>query len=527
MAGGTLAPFASRAFLVIWLASVVGNLGTWMRDVASGWVMTSLSPSPVMVALVQAAASLPAMVLALPAGVLADLLDRRRLLLGVQAALAAISMALAALAALGGLTPWTLLALVLAGGMAAALAGPAWQTSVPELVPRAQLRAAVALNSTGFNVSRAIGPALGGLLLTTLGLAATYAAAALSYLAVIAALLWWRRAVPVRTAPPETVPGALRAGLRYAMNAPPLRRVLLRAVVFFVFGAAHWALLPLVARQVLAGGPALYGLLLGGIGVGAVGGALLLPWMRRRRGGGGEAVLLAGSLATAASQAALALAPWTPIAIAACVLAGLGWIMALTTLGATAQSVLPDWVRGRGLALYLTVFSGGLTVGSIGWGQLAALAGIAPALLAAAASGAAMALLMRRRPIPVGEAILDPSHHWPAPDLALLPPADSLVAVQIEYRVAPDRHAAFRAAIAPLGTARRRDGAIAWAVFIDAAEPRRIVEWFMLASWAEHERQHSRVTEADRALQQAVLAFHEGPPPRVSHLIALAAPAAP
>ncbi|WP_338148250.1 MFS transporter [Neoroseomonas eburnea] len=524
--GSALAPFASRAFLVIWLASVVGNLGTWMRDVASGWVMTSLSPSPVMVALVQAAASLPAMLLALPAGVLADLIDRRRLLLQVQVFLTCVSLVLAVFAGAGLLTPWLLLALVLAGGMAAALAAPAWQTSVPELVPRAHLRAAVALNSTGFNVSRAVGPALGGLVLTTLGVAATYAADALSYVAVIAALLWWRREVPQSTVPPESVPGALRAGLRYALHAPPLRRVLLRAAVFFAFGAAHWALLPLVARQVLEGGAGLYGLLLGGIGFGAVGGALLLPLLRARLGGG-DAVLVAGSLASAAAQAGLALTPSAPFAIGICILAGIGWIMALTTLNATAQAVLPDWVRGRGLALYLTVFSGGMTVGSIGWGQLATVIGIAPALLVAASAGALAAIAMRVRPLPAGEASLDPSHHWPEPVLAMEPSRDGPVAVTVEYRVPPERHAAFRAAIAPLGQARRRDGAMAWGVFVDAEDPARIVEWFLLASWAEHQRQHARVTQADRDVQQALRAFHDGPPPRVTHLLALAPEARP
>jgi MFS family permease len=520
--GGALAPLRHRVFAVLWTATVLGNIGTWMRDVGSGWLMTSLAPSPVMVALVQAASTLPAFVLALPAGALADLLDRRWLLVAAQAFLGILTLALAALTASGLMTPWLLLALVLAGGVGAALAAPAWQSSVTEMVPRADLRAAVALNSMGVNVSRAIGPALGGLIVATLGVATTYLADALSYLVVIGALLWWRRTVPAPEGPRETLPGAMRAGVRYALHAPGLGRVLLRAAVFFAFGAAHWALLPLLARQTLGGGPGLYGFMLAGIGIGAVGGALALPWMRARLGGP-EGLMLAGALGSAVAQAGLALVGSGAAAVALCVLAGIAWIAVLTTLNATVQAVLPNWVRGRGLALYLTVFSGGMTLGSIGWGQAAAVFGIPGALLAAAGGGVAAALLGRALPLPSREEVLDPSHHWPDPQAtAPVEPERGPVAVQVEYRVTPERQAAFRAAISPLGEIRRRDGAIAWGVFADAEDPARVVEWFVLASWAEHLRQHGRVTVADQAVQEGVNALHEEPaPPRVTHLIGL------
>lgn len=520
--GGALAPLRHRVFAVLWVATVLGNIGTWMRDVGSGWLMTSLAPSPVMVALVQAAGTLPAFVLALPAGALADLLDRRWLLIGVQAFLGTVSFALVVLTAFGFMTPWLLLALVLAGGVGAALAAPAWQSSVPEMVPRSDLRAAVALNSMGVNVSRAIGPALGGLIVATLGVAATYLADALSYLLVIGALLWWRRTVPTPEGPRETLPGAMQAGLRYALHAPALGRVLLRAVVFFAFGAAHWALLPLLARQTLGGGPGLYGFMLGGIGVGAVGGALALPWLRKRLGGP-EGLMLAGALGSAAAQAGLALVTSGVAAVALCLLAGVAWISVLTTLNATAQAVLPNWVRGRGLALYLTVFSGAMALGSMAWGQVATWLDIPGALLVAAVGGVAAALLGRALPLPSGEEVLDPSRHWPDPQATVpVEPERGPVAVQVEYRVSPERQKAFRAAIAPLGGIRRRDGATAWGVFTDAEDPTRVVEWFVLASWAEHLRQHGRITVADRAVQEAVNALHEGSaPPRVTHLIGL------
>ncbi|MBB3899255.1 MFS transporter [Roseococcus suduntuyensis] len=520
--GSALAPLRHRVFAVLWTATVIGNVGTWMRDVASGWLMTSLAPSPLMVALVQAAATLPVFLLALPAGALADLLDRRRLLIWVQVLLGAVSLTLAVVTLLGLMTPWLLIILVLMGGVGAALAAPAWQSSVPEMVPRADLGAAVALNSMGINVSRAIGPALGGLILATLGVAATYLVDALSYVIVIAALLWWRRQAPVVEGPRETLPGAMRAGLRYAANSAPLRRVLLRSAVFVLFGAAHWALLPLLARHVLGGGPALYGVMLAAIGAGAVGGALALPWLRRRLGGA-EGLMLAGALGSAAAQAGLAVIPSEAAAVLLCLLAGAAWIAVLTTVNTTAQSVLPNWVRARGLALYLTVFAGGMTLGSLAWGQVASFTSVPTALLLAAALGTAAALAMRRLPLPAGSESLDPSHHWAAPE-ALMPmaPERGPVAVQIVYRVAPERQDAFRAAIAPLGATRRRDGALAWAVFADTEAPERVVEWFVVASWAEHLRQHHRVTVADQALQATVTALHEGTePPRVTHLVAL------
>lgn len=522
---GAFAPLRHRVFTVIWIASLLGNIGTWMRDVASGWLMTSLSPSPLMVALVQAAGILPSMLLALPAGALADLVDRRRLLLGVQVALAAVSLSLAALSAAGMMTPSLLLALVLAGGAGAALGAPAWQTSVPELVPRDQLRAAVALNSMGFNVSRAIGPALGGLVLTLAGTAATYLADALSYLFVIAALLWWRPPARHRDAPPETLPGAMRAGLRYAWHAPALRRVLMRACVFFVFGAAHWALLPLLARQALGGGAELYGLMLAAIGAGAVAGAVALPWMRLRIGSA-ERLVMASTATLALSQAGLALAPAESVAILCCLLSGVAWIAVLSTLNATAQAVLPDWVRGRGLALYLTIVSGAMAAGSLGWGQTAAFFGVPSALLLAAAGGLLAALLARRAPLPAGDEVLDPSRHWAEPE-PVLGPAQGPVLVLVEYTVAPGRQDAFRAAITPLGRMRRRDGAIAWGVGLDPSAPARVVEWFVMTSWDDHLRQHAHVTQHDRTVQEGVNALHEASTlPAVTHLVGipLAAP---
>ncbi|MDJ0388750.1 MFS transporter [Roseomonas sp. E05] len=254
-ASSAFLPFRHRAFAVLWVATVLGNVGGWVRDTASAWMMTELAPTPVMVALVQAAATLPVFLLSLPAGTLSDILDRRRLMIGIQIGLCCNSLALALLTALGLLEANTLLLLTLFAGVGGALAGPVWQSVVPELVPREELRPAVALNSLGINISRAIGPALAALLIITAGTASAYLVDVASYLVILSALFWWRREQTV-AAMPEQFGGAMRAGLRYALASAPLRRVLLRSLLFFAPASCCWALLPLVARVVLHGGPA-------------------------------------------------------------------------------------------------------------------------------------------------------------------------------------------------------------------------------------------------------------------------------
>jgi MFS family permease/quinol monooxygenase YgiN len=521
-APGAFAPLRERVFTVLWAATVIGNTGTWMRDVGSGWLMVTLSPSATIVALVQAATSLPIFLLALPAGALADLVDRRGLLIGVQAFLLAVVSLLAVLASADALTPWTLLALTFLAGCGAAIGQPAWQAVVPELVPRPLLRPAVALNSLGINVSRAIGPALGGLIVATLGVPAAYAADALTYAVVIGALLWWRRAAPAPQGPPERLGGAMRAGLRYAAASAPLRRVLARAALFFAFGAAPWALLPLVARGLPDGGPAAFGLLLAAVGAGAVGGALSLPALRKHLSA--NASLFAATLAVAGAMALLGAASSLPVALAAALLTGLGWIVAVTTLNVSAQGVLPAWVRARGLALYLTVFYGAMALGSLVWGRIADAASVPVALALAAVLAVAAGLAARRVALPEAEADLAPAGLWPAPALAA-PVADERgpVVVTVSYRIDPAESEAFRAAISRLGAIRRRDGALRWGVMEDAADPARITEWFEVATWAEHLRQHARLTGADVPIQEAVRAFHRGEgPPAVSHLLPLA-----
>ncbi|MDX2236916.1 MAG: MFS transporter, partial [Hyphomonadaceae bacterium] len=513
------APLKTRAFLVIWLAMLASNAGTWIRDVASGWLMTDLAPSPVLVSLVQAATTLPVFLLSLPAGALADILDRRALLIAVQILLLSASLGLAVAAQAGAMTPELLLALTLIGGVGAALASPAFQSIVPELVPRPLLKPAVALNSLGINIARAIGPAAGGAIIAGAGVAAAYYADAATYLLTIAAFLWWRREAVVRDVPPEGFVAAMRTGVRYASNAPELQRTLARALAFFLFASAYWALLPLIARERLHVDAAGYGALLAAIGAGAVLGALVLPRIKLS----GGALVLLGTLATAAGMAGLAVVvdPW---AAGACLfLNGAAWIAVLTSLNVAAQSVLPNWVRARGLAVFITIFFGAMTLGSTLWGLTAQATSLTTALFIAAGGAAFIgALAARLAKLPEGEADLAAASSWPEPPVAA-PPAGERgpVMIAIIYDVAPEDRRAFLEALERFAKVRRRDGGFAWRVYEDAETPNRYVETFQMISWLDHLRQHRRLTKADAALQDAVRRFHRGAePPAVRHLLA-------
>lgn len=521
-AGGGFAPFRHAAFAVLWTATVLSNTGTWMHEVGAGWLMATATDSALLVALVQTANTLPVFLLALPAGALADLVDKRRLLVAAQAAMVAVTATMAFVVTLGGMTPYLLLGFTLLIGIGTALTQPAWQSIVPKLVPRPELQSAIALNSVGVNVSRAIGPAAAGFLIAWLGIAAPFWINAASFAIVVAALAWWRQpALPPATLPSERFMSAIRTGLRYTRESPPMRATLVRAVAFFLFASAYWAMLPLVARHALAGDAALYGILLGCVGAGAVGGAMALPPLKARLGP--DRLVAAGTLGTALVLLALAAAPSSAVAAGACLVAGASWIAVLSSLHVSAQTALPDWVRGRGLSVFVTVFFGAMSGGSLVWGQVADAASVPAALVAAAAGALVTIPLTWRWKLQVGAALdLAPSMHWPAPQLAHDVDHDrGPVMVTIEYQIEPARAAGFLAALRDLARERRRDGAFAWGVFEDVAAPGRYVEYFMVESWAEHLRQHARVTNADRVLQDAVAAYHVADrPPQPRHLLA-------
>ena len=508
-------------FRSLWVATLVSNVGGWMYSAASGWLMTTLNPSPLMVSLVQVATSLPLFLFALPAGALADMLDKRRLILVLEILTTLFSAVFALLLTLHAVGPALLLLLTFLVGTLGALETPAWQAIVSQLVPAPALSSAIAINSLGVNISRVIGPAITGVIIAGLGIAAPFWLDAFSNAGVIGVIYKWRpppRAT-LRTLPAESLTGATRAGLRYARYNGPLRATLARAVGFFLFASAYWALLPLVARSQLQGGPALYGTLLAAIGAGAVGGALFLPRMQARLGADGVVVL--GEAGTAAALVLFGLAhqPW--VAVAACLLAGISWIGVLAVLNVSAQTVLPDWVRGRGLAVYVTVFFGTLTIGSALWGFAAERLGL-PSAHFLAGGGAFIALWVTRRwPLQSGPAAdLTPSMHWPEPVLAAGVDQDAgPVLVTIEYHVAAENREAFLAALVPLCRERRRDGAYDWNVFEDTTHPERMIETFLTDSWLDHLRQHQRVTRADRAHEERVQRLAREPP-RITHYIA-------
>ena len=515
------APFRHSAFTVIWTATVVSNVGGWMYSAASGWLMTSLDPDPLMVALVQAASSLPICLFAIPAGALADIFDKRRFLIVVETITTIVSAVYAVIVGLGWATPANLLVFTFLIGAAGAMTVPAWQAVVTYLVPKDDLPPAIAANSVGVNISRAIGPALGGLTISAYGIVAPFWINAASNLGIVASLLWWRPRTRAGTLlPAERFGHAILAGLRYARHNRHLRATLMRAAGFFLFASAYWALLPLVAREQIGGGPNLYGVLLGVIGAGAVAGAFLLPWAKAKLGA--DRLMALGALGQALAMVLYGIAHEPVTALAASVIAGASWIGALATLSVSAQVALPDWVRARGLALYTTVFFGCLTLGSAAWGEVAVLVGLANAHFLAAAGAASAIALTWRWKLQTGASLdLSPSMHWPAPLTAQPIEHDrGPVLVTVEYRIDPSDREPFLETLARLEHGRRRDGAHAWGVFEDAAQEGRIIETFLIESWMEHLRQHERVTKADRLLQEEVRRFDRSGNPKVTHFIA-------
>jgi MFS family permease len=513
-------PLKFPVFRALWIATIVSNIGTWMHDVGAGWLMTSLTTSPLFVALVQAATTLPIFLLALPAGALADIFDRRKMLLGAQTLGMIAASLLALVTQQGRVTPELLLAATFLLGTSAALSAPVFQAIVPELVDERTLPDAVALNSLGVNISRAIGPALGGAIVALAGTPAVFVLNALSVVAVLAVLFAWKRPVVERALPPEHFLGAMKAGYRYARHSPAVRLVLIRAIGFFLFGSALWAMLPLIARRGLGLDAAGYGMLLGCMGVGAIAGAILLKRLRQRIQANGISIGATAVFAAATLLLALVSNGWAAGALM--LAAGLAWISMVTSLNVAAQLAAPGWVKARALAVYLLVMQGGMSGGSILWGAIASTASVATALIIAATGQAAALVLAWRWGLPADAANdLAPSNHWADPVVSVPPASDrGPVLIEIEYRVEPARGSEFLSALKRFRAERYRDGAVRWDVWQDIADPSRIIESFVVESWLEHQRQHARVTHADQIDQHTLHTFHIGEgPPMVRHLI--------
>ena len=504
-------PLRHAVFRWLWIATFISNIGNWMQDVGGAWLMTTLSPSPVMVALVQVATSLPMVLFALPAGVLADVIDRRHLLLVTQSWLCLTAAGYGAAVWLGVMTPWLLLSLTGVMSLGLAFNSPARRAITAELVPREDLSGAISLKTASVNAARALGPVLGGFLMATLGPAVLFLLNAVSFLGVIVVFYVWRRPQRRTRLPAEHFWGALQAGLRYVWHAPAMWSVMARAGAFTLCGSALWAMLPLVVREHLEQGATGYGLVLGCFGLGASLSTFVLPrlqphWPRE--------YLVA--TATIIFALVLALSGLVKASVLFCLimlLGGSAWLIVLTSFSASAQAALPSWVRGRALAAYILVFFGGMAGGSALWGAVAERIGIG-ATLWVAAGGALIALAATHRcPLVTSDAYdTSPSRHWPTPDIEEEPDNEKgPVLVTIDYQIDPDQCEAFFLAIRQLGRIRRRDGALRWGVFADAAATGRYLESFIVETWGEYLRQRDRFTVADRDIEDAVLAYHQGP----------------
>jgi len=511
-------PLRHGTFRAFWLASLVSNLGTMMQSVGAAWLMTSLSASPVLVALVQTATNLPTFVFALVAGALADIVDRRMLILATQTWMLLSALLLGLLTLTGHATPFALLALTFSLGAGAALNAPALQAIVPELVPRDELTEAITLNSAGFNLARAAGPALGGLVVAILGVGMTFMLNAVSFLAMILTVFRWPRVSEESSLPAERMRAAMRNGLRYARHSPDIQVVLVRAGTFILFASALWALMPLIARNLLNTGPTGYGLLLGFFGAGAVAGALAMP--RIRLVASLDTLLTVGSIAYAAAMLVLATSRTLALSGFAMLAAGAAWLLILSGFNTSVQWAVPPWVRGRTMSLYLLVVFGGLSVGSPLWGALAEASSLPVALVAAGLGMlASLFVVSRYRLDAIERRDLTPSMHWPEPILAAQPaPDEGPVFITMTYQIDPARRDDFLCAMHEVRRLRLRNGALRWNLLRDPNDPSHYVEIFVDETWLAHMRLHERPTLADRELEARAWSFHVGDrPPEIRH----------
>lgn len=510
-------PFRQPIFRAVWLATLVSNFGGLIQAVAASWFMTTIAASPDMVALVQASTTLPVMLFSLAAGALSDNYDRRLIMLIAQGFLFAVSAALALLGWFGLLNPWLLLTFTFLIGCGTALNNPAWQASVGDMVPRADIPAATMLNSAGFNLARSVGPAIGGLIVASAGAAIAFVINAASYLPLIVVLARWRPVRPKRLLPRETMGIAMNAGLRYVAMSPNILSVMLRGCAFGFGGIVALALLPLIARDLVKGGPLIYGVLLGGFGVGAVIGAFVSARLRAMLTS--EALVRSTFLVFAIGVAIAAVSRWMWLSVPAVAAAGACWVLALSTFNATVQLSAPRWVVGRALALYQMATFGGMAGGSWLWGWLMLHAGIEQALFAASAALVAGAALGLRFPLPpLATLNLDPLSRWREPQIAVdIEPRSGPIIVTIEYLIHDEDVFAFLDAMSERRRIRRRDGARQWTLLRDLANPELWIERYECPTWLEYVRHNQRVTQADAEVSDRLRALHHGANPPVAH----------
>jgi MFS family permease len=529
------APLRIPLFRDRWIASTVSSIGTWMQDTAGTWLMTSLTTSPLLIALMQTAASLPVLFLGLLAGATADLFERRRLLIFWQSWMLGSVAVLAVLTFLGHISPWSLLAFTFLLNIGSAMNNPAWQAIIPELVPRELIPESVVLNSGSNNLARALGPALGGLMVaafarTDTGSAYVFLLNSLSFAAVIWVLVNWKRVPLFKSAlPSERMAASIRSGLRYVRYAPDLQASLLRAFTFTFFVSAIWSLLAVVAKRDLNQGAMGYGILNGSMGAGAVVAAATLSRLRRRVSA--DHIIAVSTFYNVATLVILARVHRPSIVIASLMVAGFCWTSTMASLNTSVQISVPAWVQARALGTYLMTFQGGLALGSVLWGFVAERTSTPIALIASAAGLAVSFPFVRRFKILRGGVPDTTPHQWKraAPQLAPFPgeaddagdPAQAgPVRISILYRVPIENYAEFTRSIHQLRSVRLRDGAVRWGIYRDAVEPELLNETFIMESWLDYLRSRERVTATDERIRQEVWALHrDSEPPRISYQI--------
>ncbi|MFT3778249.1 MAG: MFS transporter [Ottowia sp.] len=515
---GALAPFRHGVFAMLWSTWLIANLCMWMNDVASAWLMTTLTSKPIWVALVQTAATLPMFLLGLPSGALADILDRKRFLFFTQVWMAVVGTLLSAAVFAGVVTPPLLLLLVFLNGIGLAMRWPVFAAIVPELVPRPQLPAALALNGVSMNASRILGPLVAGAVIASLGSAWVFLLNAVLSVAAAVVISRWRREHRPSRLGRESLRGAMRVGVQYLAQSYHLKGVLLRIAVFFFHSTGLLALLPLAARAIDGGNAGTFTVLLAAMGAGAIASTFALP--RLRRAFARDRLVLLGACGQSLATAVMAVNHSLWLGVLAMALGGAAWITTANTLSVSAQTSLPDWVRARGMSMYQMAIMGASAAGAAAWGQVATWSSVPWALgIAAAAGAAAMALANWRWPD--RGMIDDPTPAGPQPwPEAAAPPESGHVVVTIEYRIDPAQAAAFRALMEESRRARLRQGAVAWELLSDINEPGYFVEVIEDASWTDHLRRFERVTAADVALRERKWAFHVGgEPPLVRRLL--------
>jgi MFS family permease len=511
-------PLRGRTFRNLLIADVFSDVGTFMQSVGAAWLMVSLQAGPMYVALTQTASALPFFLFALPAGALGDICDRRKLILFTEIWMASVAIALAALVITGFISPWLLLALTFALSAGDAFETPTWRAVLPELVEKEDLEAASALNGIEFNLARAIGPGLAGLLIATVGIGAAFVVNAASFIGVIFVVARWKRPHRKRTAPAERVVGATMAALRYVRYSTAIRALTIRAGVVMFFASALLALLPTVAHNV-SGSPIAFGLLLGCFGIGAVLGAFVLQPARARWST--ETVASAGVAILGMATIAASILHNLPALSVVMLVGGAAWIIFISLVTALVQKLAPDWVRARVLAVFILVFQGGMAAGSAVWGAIGQHAGVPTALMWAGLGAIATIGLGWLCRLPDTTMDVTPWNHWRMPVIA-----DGLevslesgpVLVTVEYLVDRDHASDFLKAMHHYERVRRRDGASRWGIYRDTEHPEQFVETFIVHSWAEHLRQHERITRADRALEERISSYTLKEP-KVRHLI--------